>query len=90
MKAYIINYDLKVKEKSYVSFYDAIRQSPKWWHYLDSTWIIATNETSKQISNRLVVHIHKKDNLLIIEVKKDYWGLLSKDAWDWLSENVQY
>ena len=90
MKAYAINYDLKVPGRNYDGLYEAIKQSGKWWHYLESTWIVATNETGQQIWNRLAAQIDKNDYVLIIEVRKDYFGWLPKEAWDWLSQNVPY
>ena len=88
MNAYSITYDLKAPGRNYDSLYEAIKQCGKWWHYLESTWIVITNETSQQIWNRLSSHIDKNDSILIIEVRRNRYGLLPKDAWQWIDENI--
>lgn len=88
MAAYSINYDLKAPNRDYAGLYKAIKQSGKWWHYLDSTWIVITQEDAGQIWNRLAQHIDKNDYMLIIEVRDNVQGWLPKDAWDWIHANV--
>ncbi|MEW6618720.1 MAG: hypothetical protein AB1422_05150 [bacterium] len=88
MKAYTINYDLKAPDRNYDGLYEAIKKSPKWWHYLESTWIIITNETPNQIWQRIEPFVDKNDYLLIIEVRDNVQGWLPKDAWDWIHTNV--
>jgi len=88
MTAYSITYDLKTPGRDYNGLYEAIKASGKWWHYLDSTWIVITNETSQQIWERLEKSVDKNDFVLIIEVKRNSFGWLPKDAWDWINTNV--
>ncbi len=88
MRAYCITYDLKVPSRNYSGLYEAMKAIGKWWHYLDSTWIVVSEESSQGIWNRLYNHIDKNDYLLIIEVKGNPHGWLPKDAWDWIRENV--
>ncbi|MBI4706379.1 MAG: hypothetical protein HY761_00435 [Candidatus Omnitrophica bacterium] len=88
MKAYTINYDLKAPNRNYDGLFVEIKKSPKWWHFLESTWIIATDETPSQIWNRLIANLDKNDYLLIIEVKDNVQGWLPKEAWDWIHANV--
>ena len=40
-----------------------------WWHYLDTMWIVATNETAAQLYERLRHHFWQSDSLIIIEIK---------------------
>ena len=44
-RAYTINYDLKAPNRKYDSLYAEIKNCQRWWHYLESTWIIITTET---------------------------------------------
>lgn len=88
MRAYAISYDLKAPNRSYQGLYDEIQSSSKWWHYLESTWLIITAETSNQVWDRLARQIDKNDYLLIIEVKANVQGWLPKDAWHWIHANV--
>lgn len=88
MKAYSINYDLKAPGRNYEKLYEAIKASGKWWHYLESTWLVVSNETSQQIWNRIAPTIDKNDFVLVIEVRRDSFGWLPKDAWDWINTNI--
>ncbi|MCL4874202.1 hypothetical protein KJ039_08980 [bacterium] len=87
-KAYAINYDLKAPGRNYDALYDEIKKTGRWWHYLESTWLVSTTETAEQIWNRIGKHIDKNDYMLIIEVRNNTQGWLPKDAWDWINANV--
>lgn len=87
-KAFSINYDLKQPGRDYTGLFDAIKQSSKWWHYLDSTWIVQTTEGANEVYQRLRAHIDDNDFLLVIEVRDNSQGWLPKDAWDWIHANV--
>ncbi|HCG5919202.1 TPA: hypothetical protein NJ048_004359 [Vibrio parahaemolyticus] len=88
MKAYVITYDLRTPNQNYNGLYEAIKTTGRWWHYLDSTWIIATDESPAQIWSRLEPFVDNNDNLLIMEVKNNSQGWLPQDAWEWINENV--
>ena len=88
MSAFSINYDLKVPGRDYSGLYEAIKATGRWWHYLDSTWIVVTNETTGEIWRRLSTHVDKNDYLLIIEITNNAQGWLPKEAWEWIHANV--
>jgi hypothetical protein len=89
MKAFAVSYDLRGKAKpDYSGLIEELKRSPLWWHYLESTWLIATDETPQQIWQRLAPHVHTNDGVLIIEVRDNAWGWLKKEAWDWIRANV--
>ncbi|HEX7890744.1 MAG TPA: hypothetical protein VF522_15395 [Ramlibacter sp.] len=88
MKAYLITYDLKVPGRDYATLYTAIKSYGNWWHFLESNWIIVTNETSTQVWNRLAGTIDRSDFLLIIEVRRDSYGWLPPEAWKWITTYV--
>lgn len=81
----LITYDLKRPVQNYAALHEEIKKSGTWWHHLESTWIIQTNETPQQCFARLARHIDQNDSMLIIEVKKNYWGWLPQKAWEWLN-----
>ncbi|MBE3143933.1 MAG: hypothetical protein IMZ61_08420 [Planctomycetes bacterium] len=87
-KAYAINYDLKVPNRDYEGLYKAIKQLGKWWHYIESTWLIMSDESSTQIWDKLRIHMDQNDFMLIIEVRNDVQGWLPKEAWDWINSYV--
>lgn len=88
MKVLLVTYDLKQPKEKYTDLYAVLQTAPYWWHYLESTWLLATDDRPKDWYNKLVTTIFKNDRLLIIEVKPDYWGWLSSEAWDWIQRHL--
>ena len=84
---YLVSYDLKPSFlRDARSFYQELEQSPGWWHYLDRTWMIVTNETERQVYDRLRRHLNDNDLLLIISVRPPYTGQLPPEAWEWVEQ----
>lgn len=88
MTAYCVSYDLNKLGQNYDPLYKELKSSPGWWHDLDSTWLISTQETAEQLANRLLAHLDKNDRLLVIKVVRDYQGWLTQDAWKWIDAHV--
>ena len=84
----LISYELTNTKRNYSSLYKAIKSADAWWHYLDSTWIINTNDGPDVWQKRLRGHMDKDDSLLIIEVCDNYQGWLPDKAWNWLERNL--
>lgn len=87
-KAYCVSYDLKAPNRNYDGLYSALKNTTRWWHYLESTWILMTDETVAQVWERLAPNVDQNDRLLIIEVRDNVQGWLPKDAWDWIHSYV--
>lgn len=87
-KAYSINYDLKAPGGNYSGLYEVIKKFGIWWHYMESTWLISTDETAQGVWERISPHIDQNDNVLIVEVPRNYSGWLPQKAWDWINQNV--
>jgi hypothetical protein len=81
----LISYDLNRPGQNYSALHEEIKQAGTWWHHLESTWLIETNQTPNQWYDRLAKHLDATDNILIIEVTRNYYGWLPQKAWDWLS-----
>ncbi|MDK2824541.1 MAG: hypothetical protein PWP71_2459 [Clostridia bacterium] len=89
MAAYIVTYDLNNPGKDYNELYETIKNSCSWYcHYLDSVWVIKSNLTAQQISDKLIPVIDKNDYLLVIEVINNKQGWLPKKAWDCLNNHI--
>lgn len=82
----LITYDLNKPGKNYSGLHEEIKTAGWWWHHLDSTWIIKTDQGPEYWYNKLSKHLDQTDNILIIEVTKNYYGWLPKKAWEWLSD----
>ena len=87
-RAYLITYNLNYND-NYELLEKELKSYKKWWHYLDRTWIIISEETPKEIWDRIENKINKNNNLLIIEIKKNSEGWLPQKAWDWIKKNVE-
>lgn len=81
----LITYDLKKPGKDYITLHNTIKTAPNWWHHLESTWIIQTNESVDIWNGRLTKVIDQNDRLLIVDItRQSRQGWLTKDAWDWI------
>jgi hypothetical protein len=88
MSLLLITYDLNKPGQDYTKLYATIKTAPKWWHHLDSTWIIYTPENPSSWFDKLKPSLDENDNLLIVDItKQPRQGWLSQKAWDWLNEN---
>lgn len=86
---YVVSYLLNPKRDASALLAELQYPSVGWCHYLDDTWLIATNETADALYNRLAKHLLNTDMILIIEFKPNasYRGFLPKDAWDWIEQH---
>lgn len=80
----IVNYDLKGPKGSYKQLYEALRSEDGWWHYLRSTWLVATNKTPAQLFDELQPYIRPPDRLLISVLSRERRGWLPRKAWSWI------
>lgn len=85
---YVVTYDLRAGTKDYGRLYDELKNSPAWWHYLDATWLISTDESADQVYTRLAATIDSNDGLLIMEAGKARQGWLPEEAWSWIRKHV--
>jgi hypothetical protein len=88
MSKYLVTYDLKNKGiKNYDALYSAIKGTGRWWHFLDSTWIVDTMISSQQIYAQLAPHLLKDDFVLVtkIDTTERSSGWLPQAAWNWLN-----
>lgn len=87
---YLISYDLHQEGQDYKSLFDTIKScsTGTWWHYLESTWIIKSNSTVNQISEKIKNVSDDNDNFLVIEVINNKQGWLPQEAWGHLNNSV--
>lgn len=81
-----INYDLVKPGRNYDSLIRAIKDlSGSWCHPVESSWIVSTSLTSKQVRDRLVPHIDSNDKLLVAELTGvAAWHNLDPKVAEWL------
>ncbi len=87
-KVYSVSYDLMKSGKDYSGLHGELKQTNEWYHLLGSTWMLYTSESSEQVWERLKPHLDGNDQILIVEVKWNFSGWLTMDAWDWLKNRI--
>ncbi len=62
----------------------------KWARCFNETWLIDTDETADQISQRLRPYLEKIGDFLLVvklpENNADYSGNMPVEMWDWINE----
>ncbi len=84
MPTYSVNYDLRTPSDHYDPLSDEIKKCAGWWHFLQSTWLVATAETADELADRLLRVIGATDYLLVIAVGRKFQGNLPPIAWKWI------
>ena len=85
---YVVSYDLRKPGQDYKNLFDELQTSLGWWHFLDSTWLIATSESANELYNRLRTHLDRDDSILVIQAGADRQGWLPKKAWEWIEREL--
>ena len=83
---HVVSYDLRKPGKDYKGLSEELQRSPSWWHYLESTWLIATSEDVNQLYNRLRIHLDVNDSILVIQAGTDVQGWLPEEAHEWIQQ----
>lgn len=87
-KVYCVTYSYTGSASDYAGLFDELKTFRGWWHYIDGTWLITSDEGAKGIMKRLQPHLDKNINLLVIEVGNERSGWLPRKAWDWMKKNL--
>ena len=97
---YLVSYDLvsnrnrsvirvtKPRGAAVHPFFQELENSRSWWHYLDNTWLISTDETLKELDRRLRQHLDPTDKLLMVKLHGEYAGTLPEEAWEWIEDRI--
>lgn len=90
MASVLIGYDLNKTGQDYTNLIDAIKKMyPNYWHCLDSTWIVKTEQTALQVCNAVRPHIDNNDELLCVTLTRDAaWVGFNDNCSNWLKNNL--
>jgi hypothetical protein len=89
MKTYLVGYDLNRPVQNYTKLIDALKAYSNWWHHLDSTWLIKTNNSAEQIRNHLRQFIDANDELLVAYVAgESAWAGFNNEGSTWLNDYI--
>ena len=82
---YVVSYSINPK-RDIGPLMEAIKSASNGWaHYIDDTWLVASNESPQRFAERMFIHIGPNDRLLVAELR-DYYGWLPNEAWEWLKK----
>jgi len=85
----MIGYDLDKPGQDYEKVWDEIKSlSSRWWHRLDSTWLVRTTLTATQVRDRVWAVMDSNDELLVINVTGDSWAAKGFSSYQWLNDNM--
>lgn len=89
MHVLLITYVLRNQFKDYTPLFEAIKSnSAKWWHYVDTAWIVQTSLTADQYAHKLYPFIENPDYLLVVRIMNEHQGWLPPKAWDWINSLI--
>lgn len=87
MAVYSISYDLK--SRNYEPLIEAIKSYGIWWHQSESTWLIETTQTSRQVIDNLRNYLGDNDKLMVIQVLENWWAVgLTDDETHWMKSRI--
>ena len=84
MAALLIAYDLNSPGQRHNEILALIKKKFPWAKLSESSYAIATNMTPAQAFDLFKPYLDKNDQLFVIELKRSYKGLGSKEVVDWL------
>lgn len=88
-KSYLIGYDLNKSGQDYKTLIEEIKKLGKWWHCLDSTWIIKADSSTTIIRDNLKKFIDSNDELLVVCLTGEgAWTGFSDECSNWLKNNL--
>lgn len=85
---FAVTYEFGKRRPEHKRFFKELEASQGWWHFIESTWLIETNETPEELNDRLSRFLYEDDFLLIIQAIPPYQGWLPKEAWNWIQERL--
>jgi hypothetical protein len=91
MNTYMVGYDLNRPRGAddYPKLISAIKGYPTWWHHLDSTWMIKTDQPATAIRDHLAQFVDSGDELLVARLAgESAWRGFSEQASTWLRNNM--
>jgi hypothetical protein len=92
---YIVVFD-RDPSKSYIAFHNELTDDPdidNWWHYIKSCYLIVTDLSAGELSDKVAAAFKKSDlstTHLVLKVElKERQGMLTEDAWQWIRDHAK-
>ena len=91
MSTYLIGYDLNRPRgnNDYSELIAAIKTIGAWWHHLDSTWIVKSDNTAVWIRDLLKPYVDSGDELLVVKLSGEgAWTGFNTKGSQWLKDSL--
>jgi hypothetical protein len=90
MNTLLVGYDLDRPGQDYEPVWDKLKSYGTWWHHLDSTWLVKTALSAKEMRDEVNALIDTNDELLVIDVTGDgaAWSGFNAKPSAWLKDNL--
>lgn len=88
---YLITYDLNDPGQNYEDVIQAIKDASTgvWCSYWKSSYIIRSDfQTAQEVFNKIEPFLDKNDRCLVIEVKNNKQGWLTKKQWEYINNSI--
>lgn len=91
MKSLLIGYDLNKNGQNYTDLIKEIKEIANgWWKHLDSTFIINTDLSPREVRDILKQHLDSNDELLVCTLTgQAAWTGFNDRGSNWLNENLK-
>jgi len=90
MSVYLVNYDLLAPGKDYSKLYEVLQSASGWWHYLESLWLLSSEESLETWHTRIRSRMDENDSFIIMKLTPGMQrnGWLPQKAWDWIRQHL--
>lgn len=90
MNTYLISYDLISPGQKYTELGKIIRSFPNWAKVLESTWIVKSPLTCKEVRDKLLAALDSNDKLLVISASAPaaWTTSIEDEVSNWLKKNL--
>ncbi|GEL67243.1 hypothetical protein [Marinilactibacillus psychrotolerans] len=87
-KPYSISYDLNDPGQKYDEVFDIIKNFGAYIKLQKSFWLVRSNLSPQEMSNKLNKVLDNNDSLFICELTKNYQGRATKSEWEFIRESI--
>lgn len=89
MATHLITYDLRAPGRDYAPVYEYIKSLGKWWHNIESTWIVVSDLSTVDIRDGLGAIVDGNDKVVVLTLAGPAaWRGLSESGSAWLKSNL--
>lgn len=89
MKTLLVGYDLNRPGQDYSDLIEHLKSYDNWWHHLDSTWVIRTSDSAKDVRDAVKAYMDSNDKLLVVELTGvGAWAGFNEEGSQWLFDHL--